>query len=124
MMIRPPGFRCLSAACVATNVPRTLIANTRSKSARVVSSTGAGTIVPALFTNTSSRPSVLTVFSTAFLTASASAASAWMAIAFVPPRSISLTTADAASALGVGDGDAGAPSRGEAALAIRSADAA
>ena len=26
MMIRPPVFRCLSAACVATKTPRTLIA--------------------------------------------------------------------------------------------------
>ena len=41
-MIRPPVFRCLSAACVATKTPRTLTAKTRSKSARVVSSTFAG----------------------------------------------------------------------------------
>ena len=79
MMIRPPVFRCLSAACVATKTPRTLTAKTRSKSARVVSSTGTGMTVPALFTSTSSRPRVATVLSTAFRTASASAASAWSA---------------------------------------------
>src|SRR5262249_18613661 len=41
---------------------------------------------------------VVTVLSTAFLTASASAASAWIASPFPPPRSISLTTDAAASA--------------------------
>src|SRR6267378_2224802 len=60
MMIRPPVFRCLSAACVATKTPRTSTAKTRSKSARVVSSTFIGMTVPALFTSTSSRPSVVT----------------------------------------------------------------
>ena len=72
-------------------------AKPRSKSARVVSSTFIGMTVPALFTSTSSRSNVVTVFSTAFLTASASAASALIAIAFPPPRSISLTMDAAAS---------------------------
>ena len=54
---------------------------------------------------------------------SASAASAWMAIAFPPARSIALTTAAAASApFGVGDGDAGAV--GGQAFGDRGADAA
>src|SRR6476659_5035477 len=56
-----------------------------------------GMAVPALFTRTSSRPSVVTVLSTACRTASASAASAWIAIALPPARSISFTTDDAAS---------------------------
>src|SRR6266850_2491001 len=98
MMMRPPACMCLSAACVATKTPRTLTANTRSKSASVASSTFIGMTVPALFTSTSSRPKVVTVLSTAFLTASASAASAWIATAFPPARSIALTTDAAASA--------------------------
>jgi LysR substrate binding domain len=54
--------------------------------------------VPALFTSTSSRPNVVMVCSTAPLTASVSAASAWIATAFPPSRSIALTTAAAALA--------------------------
>jgi hypothetical protein len=54
--------------------------------------------VPALFTSISSRPKVATVFSTAPLTASTLAASAWIAIAFPPPSSIALTTVEAAPA--------------------------
>ena len=54
--------------------------------------------MPALFTSTSSWPKVATAFSTAPLTASTSAASAWIAIAFPPSRSIALTTAEAALA--------------------------
>src|SRR6202040_2877335 len=50
------------------------------------------------FTSTSSRPKVATVFSTAALTASTSAASAWIATAFPPSSSIALTTAEAALA--------------------------
>ena len=71
---------------------------TRSISSSVVSSKVFGMAVPALFTSTSSRPKVATVFSTASLTASTSAASAWIATAFPPPRSIALTTAEAALA--------------------------
>src|SRR5208282_2005779 len=71
---------------------------TRSISSSVVSSNGFGMAVPALFTSTSSRPKVATVFSTARLTASTSAASAWIATAFPPSRSIALTTAEAALA--------------------------
>src|SRR5437867_11322498 len=93
MMMRPPGFMCLSAACVATSAPRTLMSITRSISSSVVSSKGFGMAVPALFTSTSSRPKVATVFSTAPLTASTSAASAWIATAFPPRSSIALTTA-------------------------------
>src|SRR6058998_1070896 len=98
MMMRPPGFMCLSAACVATSVPRTLMSITRSISSSVVSSKVFGMAVPALFTSTSSRPKVATVFSTASLTASTSAASAWIATAFPPLSSIALTTAEAALA--------------------------
>src|SRR5437588_1729500 len=98
MMMRPPLFMCFSAACVAMNTPRTLMSSTRSISSSVVSSNVFGMAVPALFTRTSSRPNVATVFSTAALTASASVASAWIAIAFPPSRSISLTTEAAASA--------------------------
>src|SRR5438093_7917792 len=98
MMMRPPGFMCLSAACVATSVPRTLMSITRSISSSVVSSKVFGMAVPALFTSTSSRPKVATVFSTAPLTASTSAASAWIATAFPPLSSIALTTAEAALA--------------------------
>src|SRR5260370_17758533 len=98
MMIRPPLFMCFSAACVVTNAPRTLMSITRSISSSVVSSNVFGMAVPALFTRTSSRPNVATVFSTAALTALASAASAWIAIAFRPTPSISLTTDAAASA--------------------------
>src|SRR5436309_6746209 len=98
MMMRPPGFMCLSAACVATSVPRTLMSITRSISSSVVSSKGFGKAVPALFTSTSSRPKVAMVFSTAPLTASTSAASAWIATAFPPLSSIALTTAEAALA--------------------------
>src|SRR5580698_89553 len=76
LMMRPPLFLCFSAACVATNIPRTLIAKTRSKFSRLVSTTGSGMHVPALFTSTSSLPNVVTVCSTAPFTASASAASA------------------------------------------------
>jgi hypothetical protein len=54
--------------------------------------------VPALFTSTSNRPKVATAFSTAPLTASTSAASAWMAMALPPPSSTALTTAEAALA--------------------------
>ena len=90
MMMRPPLFMCFSAACVATNAPRTLMSITRSISSSVVSSNVFGMAVPALFTSTSSRPKVATVFSTAASTASASAASAWIAIAFPPARSICL----------------------------------
>src|SRR6202040_1111946 len=50
------------------------------------------------FTSTSSRPKVATIFSTAPLTASTSAASARMATAFPPSSSIALTTAEAAPA--------------------------
>ena len=58
-------------------------------------------------------PKAATAFSTAAFTASASAASAWMAIAFPPPSSIALTTAEADLASGrVGYGDAG-PIRSE-----------
>src|SRR5213593_1554464 len=98
MMMRPPGFMCLSAACVATSVPRTLMSITRSISWSVVSSKVFGMAVPALFTSTSSRPKVATVFSTASLTASTSAASAWIATAFPPLSSIALTTTEAALA--------------------------
>src|SRR3989441_3924513 len=98
MMMRPPGFMCLSAACVATSVPRTLMSITRSISSSVVSSKVFGMAVPALFTSTSSRPKVATVFSTAPLTASMSAAFAWIATAFPPLSSIALTTAEAALA--------------------------
>src|SRR5882724_10654374 len=98
MMMRPPGCMCLSAACVATSVPRTLMSITRSISSSVVSSKVFGMAVPALFTSTSSRPKVATVFSTAPLTASTSAASAWIATAFPPLSSIALTTAKAALA--------------------------
>ena len=52
-------FMCLSAACVATSVPRTLMSITRSISSSVVSSKVFGMAVPALFTRTSSRPKVL-----------------------------------------------------------------
>ena len=94
---------------VATRTPRTLMVMTRSMSSRVASSNGFGIAVPALFTSTSSRSKVVTVFSTAFLTASASAASAWIAIAFPPPR---LNFFDkgrrSVRAFGVSDGDAGA----------------
>jgi hypothetical protein len=47
-------------------------------------------------TSTSSRPKVATVWSTAPLTASMSAASAWIASAFPPVPSMALTTAEAA----------------------------
>src|SRR6266436_903437 len=97
-MMRPPLFICFSAACVARNTPRTLMSSTRSISSTVVSSNVFGMAVPALFTSTSRRPNVVTVFSTAALPASASVASAWIAIAFPPARSISLTTDAAASA--------------------------
>src|SRR6266566_3886999 len=76
MMMRPPLFMCFSAAGVATNTPRMLMSSTRSISSSVASSNGFGMAVTALFTSTSSRPKVATVFSTAALTASASAASA------------------------------------------------
>src|SRR5207302_2240038 len=92
MMMRPPLFMCFSAACVATSAPRTLMSITRSSSSSVVSSNVFGMAVPALFTRTSSRPNVLTAFATEPRTASASAASAWIASAFPPP------TADARSA--------------------------
>src|SRR2546429_797834 len=98
MMMRPPLFMCFSAACVATSAPRTLMSITRSISSSVVSSKVFGIAVPALFTSTSSRPKVATVFSTAPLTASTSAASAWIATAFPPLSSIALTTAEAALA--------------------------
>ena len=65
MMMRPPLFMCFSAACVATKMPRTLMSITRSSSSSVVSSNVFGMAVPALFTSTSSRPKVATVFSTA-----------------------------------------------------------
>src|SRR5213082_1231084 len=98
MMTRLPLFMCFSAACVAMNTPRTLMSSTRSISSSVVSSNVFGMAVPALFTRMSRRPKVATVFSTAALLASASVASAWIAIAFPPSRSISLTTDAAASA--------------------------
>src|ERR1043166_9060134 len=44
MMMRPPGFMCLSAACVAASVPRTLMSITRSISSSVVSSKGFGIV--------------------------------------------------------------------------------
>src|SRR5437870_11047236 len=97
MMMRPPLFMCFSAACVAMNTPRTLMSSTRSISSSVVSSNVFGMAVPALFTRTSSLPNVSTVLLTPALTASASLASAWIAIAFPPARSISLTTDAAAS---------------------------
>jgi hypothetical protein len=62
--------------CVATKTPRMLMSITRSSSSSVVSSNFLGMAVPALFTSTSSRPKVATVFSTAAVTAPASAASA------------------------------------------------
>src|SRR5262249_13054698 len=96
MMMRPPGFMCLSAACVATSVPRTLTSIKRSISSTVVSSKVLGMTEPALFTSTSSRPKVATVFSTAPWTAATSAASAWIATAVPPLSSIALTTAEAA----------------------------
>ena len=71
---------------------------TRSISSSVDSSNGFGMAVPALFTSTSSRPKVATAFSTAPLTASTLAASAWIAMAFLPANPIALTTASAASA--------------------------
>jgi hypothetical protein len=71
MMMRPPLFMCFSAACVVANTPRMLMSITRSISSSVVSSNVFGMAVPALFTSTSSRPKVATVFSTAPLTASA-----------------------------------------------------
>src|SRR5437870_1109849 len=95
--MRPPLFMCFSAACVAMNTPRTLMSSTRSISSSVVSSNVFGMAVPALFTRTSSLPNVSTVLLTPALTASASLASAWIAIAFPPARSISLTTDAAAS---------------------------
>src|SRR5207249_11130740 len=98
MMMRPPFFMCFSAACVATSVPRTLTSISRSSSSSVVSSNLLGIAVPALFTSTSGRPKAATVSSTAALLASASAASAWIAIALPPARPISLTTDAAASA--------------------------
>src|SRR5882672_4767343 len=98
MMMRPPFFMCFSAAWVAASAPRTLMSITRSISSSVVVSKVFGIAVPALLTSTSSRPKVATVFSTAPLTASASAASAWIAIAFPPSRSIAFTTAEAALA--------------------------
>src|SRR6266852_5253162 len=97
-MMRPPFFMCFRAACVAAIAPRTLMSITRSISSSVVVSKVFGMAVPALFTSTSSRPKVATVFSTAPLTASTSAASAWIAIAFPPSRSIAFTTAEAALA--------------------------
>ena len=69
MMMRPPSFMCLSAACVATKAPRRLMSITRSSSSSVVSSNFFGMAVPALFTNTSSLPKRATVFSIAALTA-------------------------------------------------------
>ena len=69
-----------------------------SISASVVSSKVFGMAVPALFTNTSRLPNVATVFSTAALTALASAASAWIAIALPPAASMAFTTDAAASA--------------------------
>src|SRR5713101_1007660 len=80
------------------NMPRTLMSSTRSISSSVVSSNVFGMAVPALFTRMSRPSKVATVFSTAALPASASVASAWIAIAFPPARSISLTTDAAASA--------------------------
>jgi len=53
-----------------------LMSITRSISSSIASSNGFGMAVPALFTRISSRPKVAKVFSTAALTASASAASA------------------------------------------------
>src|ERR1700730_12722071 len=98
MMMRPPSFMCFSAACVVASTPRRLMSITRSISSSVVSSNGFGMAVPALLTSTSSRPNVATVFSTALLTASTSAASAWIATAFPPLCSMALTTAEAALA--------------------------
>src|SRR6267154_450188 len=98
VMMRPPLFKCLSAACVAASVPRRLMSITRSISSSVVSTNVFGMAVPALFTSTSSWPKVATVLSTAPLTASTSAASAWIARAFPPSSSIALTTAEAARA--------------------------
>src|SRR6202795_439864 len=98
MMMRPPSFMCFSAACVVASTPRRVMSITRSISSSVVSSNVFGKAVPALLTSTSSRPNVATVFSTALLTASASAASAWIATAFPPSCSIALTTAEAALA--------------------------
>src|SRR5205809_2742353 len=97
-MMRPPVFRCFNAACVARKTPRTLMSSTRSISSSVVSSNVFGMAVPALFTRMSRPSKVATVFSTAALTAFASVASAWIAIAFPPAPSISLTTNAAASA--------------------------
>mgnify|MGYP003694706227 CR=1 FL=1 len=78
-MMRPPLFMCFSAACVATYTPRMLMSITRFISSSVASSNGFGMAVPALFTSTSSRPKVATVFSTAPFTASTSAESACIA---------------------------------------------
>src|SRR6202162_3895081 len=96
MMMRPPSFMWFSAAWVVANTPRMLMSITRSISSSVVSSNGFGMAVPALFTSTSSRPKAATAFSTAPLTALASAASAWIATAFPPASSMVLITAAAA----------------------------
>src|SRR6202043_1201616 len=53
---------------------------------------------PALFTTASRPPNAAPVFSTAPLMAPASAASAWIAIAFPPAPSMAFTTDAAASA--------------------------
>src|SRR6266481_1289259 len=81
MMMRPPLFMCFRAACVATKVPRTLMSIRRSNSSSVVSSNVFGTAVPALFTRTSSRPNVATVFSTE---AAASAPFVYVMATFAP----------------------------------------
>jgi len=62
---------------------RTLISIMRSISSSVVSSNVSEWLCR-MFTSTSSPPNAATVFSTAPLMASASAASAWIAIAFPP----------------------------------------
>jgi hypothetical protein len=79
-----PGLRTGDERHQRGDLIRTLISNMRSISPSVVSSNVFGMAVPALFTGTSSPPNAATVFSTAPLMASASAASAWIAIAFPP----------------------------------------
>jgi hypothetical protein len=74
-----PGLRTGDERHQRGDLIRTLISNMRSVSSNVF-----GMAVPALFTGTSSPPNAATVFSTAPLMASASAASAWIAIAFPP----------------------------------------
>src|ERR1700731_1958374 len=45
LMMRPPSFMCLTAACVAIKTARTLMASVRSKSASLKSSMGPMTAI-------------------------------------------------------------------------------